>query len=256
MTNYRHVLLLIGGMLIGASTSICAQEIKVVRHATESWGGYTNKDGTGIYHELLRAVFGEFGVKVEINYVPLKRAVAMVKAGKADITGGFSKDERNFARYPIYETGFSALYLKKAIANWKGVESLKGLRLVSPPATAREFKLPLVEMDSRVQAVRMLLKGRADAYVDLTPILKDFYQTGQMIASNEIESEADRSFEFDKSKLDLQMINLVRLYMVFSDSERGNKLREMYEEGTRRLSTDGRLKALYTKYKLPTPTIE
>ena len=127
----------------------------------------------------LRAIYGEFGVKVEAQYLPLKRAVVMVNTGKADITGGFSKDDRNFAKYPIYETGFSALYRKGTIKKWEGADSLKGLRVVGPPETAKEFKIPMEEMDSRVQAIRILLKNRADAYVDLSPIAENFYETGK-----------------------------------------------------------------------------
>ncbi len=254
--NKNYILLLSLIFFTWGNTVAQSQEIKVVRHATESWGGYTDKDGTGIYHELLRAIYGEFGIKVEAQYLPLKRAVVMVNTGKADITGGFSRDDRNFAKYPIYETGFSALYHKSAIKSWEGAESLKGLRVVGPPETAKEFKIPMEEMESRVQAIRMLLKKRADAYVDLTPIARDFYNTGKMILSDQVETDEDRKFDFDKKDLVLSVVSQVQLFMVFSNNERGHKLREMYEEGTRRLHADGRLQALYTKYKLQTPTIE
>ena len=247
----------IGAIAIGVKIPAAyAEDIKVIRHATESWGGFTNEDGTGLYHELFREIFKESGAKVEVNYVPLKRAVELVKQGRADLTGGFNKDDRPFAKYPVFESSMSIIFRKDKIKDWNDVSSLKGLRLVGPAETAKASGLPVTEVDSRWQAATLMLKGRADGYVDLTPILTDFKETKKMIKSAQDTSGGENKFEFDADELRIETVKLTQLFMVFSDTERGKKVREMYEEGTRRMKADGRLDALYSKYKFQTPTIE
>ena len=242
--------------LLALAAPVAAEDIKVVRHVTESWGGFTNRDGTGLYHELFKAVFGEFGVAVEIDYVPLKRAVAMVESNAADMTGGFNRDARNFARYPVFETNVSALFFRDTIPDWKGPESLDGLRIVGPPELAKASGLPVLEVDSREQAAMMMLRGRAAAYLDLSSILEDFRETGRMIASDQTTGDALAGETIDRERLALEVVNLTQLYMLFADTERGRRVRAMYEEGTRRLKRDGRLDALYARYGFQTPTVE
>ncbi len=46
---------------------------KVVTVATDSWLGYTNRDGSGYYFDILKRVFPETEWQLKIDIVPFSR---------------------------------------------------------------------------------------------------------------------------------------------------------------------------------------
>ena len=171
--------LIMSAALAAAPVMSWAEDISVVRHATAEWKGFTDADGSGLYNELIREVFSTADVEVEREYVPLNRAIVLVERGRSDFTGGFSKDDRNFATYPIYETTVGLMMRKDLRPNFSSLDDLEGLRIVGPPALSGEVPVQnMTEVDNRLQAAKLITAGRADVYIDLMPILEEFVATG------------------------------------------------------------------------------
>lgn len=242
-----------GLLLAGPALAEHPEQVTEVRYATPEWSGFTDADGSGIYNELLEEIFAAEGIAVTRQIVPMNRAVALVERGEADFTGGFRRDDRNFADVPIYETTFAAMYRKDSGLVINSPEQLEGLRVATAPQVSETLGESLDEVDSRSQAAKLLVSGRVDTYVDLRLPLEKFRATGE--ANLDVANASDTRFDINPDDWEISTIAATRLYLLFPDTERGNHLREIYEAGTRKLARSGRLAELYTKYGLEIPTV-
>ncbi len=238
-----------------AGTAAFAQDATgPVRHATAEWLNFTNRDGTGLYNELFREVFAASGMEVEVNYMPLNRAVTMVESGEMDFTGGFTRDDRLFATHPVYETTYSVIYSSESDIDWTDPAQLDGLRIVGPPQIAAEVEFTMTELESRSQAARMLLAGRADAYIDLHELIETFAETGQVADVDQVSGGATPA-PLNTEDWQITEVRTSRLYILFSDNDRGRAMRDLYDSGTEVLFESGRLNEIYSQYGIQTPTI-
>ena len=246
--------LLAAAAIFFGSTTWAEDVTGPVRHATAEWLNFTNRDGTGLYHELLREIFGDADLDVEVAYMPLNRAVSMVGSGEMDFTGGFTKDDRTFATHAIYETTYSVLYAADSDLDWSDPASLEGLRIVGPPTIAAEVDFQMTELESRSQAARMLLAGRADAYIDLHELIEDFVETGNVADVDQVTGDSS-AMDVNPSDWQITQVDTSRLYILFADNERGRALRSLYDSGTEALYLSGRLDEIYGQYGIQTPMI-
>jgi|GEM_PF-2794462 len=60
-----------------------AQEIRV---ATDIWEGYSNRDGTGYYFDILREIYPSPEYVLKVSYVPFRRGLRMVETAREDVT--------------------------------------------------------------------------------------------------------------------------------------------------------------------------
>ncbi len=248
-----RAILLAGSLVFG--TPGLAEVEGPIKHATAEWVGFTNRDGSGLYHELFREIFETQGLEVEVSYMPLNRAVSMVAAGEMDFTGGFTKDDRVFATHPVYETTYSMLVAADRPIDWTDPEQLKGLRIVGPPTIQAEVDFAMTELESRSQAGRMLLSGRADAYIDLHELIETFLETGTVVDVDQVAGDQGE-MEINADDWKIVEVKTSRLFILFSDSERGRLVRDAYDAGTEALFQSGRLDEIYGKYNIRTPVIE
>ena len=119
------LLFLILGSLLFAQTG------KTIKIVTEEWEKCTNADGSGLYFDIIRAVFEPEGVKVSLQLMPYARAVETFQAKKADAVVGTYADEVDDAVYPKWHFAaddVSTLILKGGTIKIVGEESLKGKR--------------------------------------------------------------------------------------------------------------------------------
>ena len=56
--------------------------------ATESWDLYSNTDGTGLFLDITRAIYEPRGIRIEVEFVPYKRALRLLEQQKADAMYG------------------------------------------------------------------------------------------------------------------------------------------------------------------------
>lgn len=221
-----------------------AEEIREIRWATPEWENYTDKDGSGFYNELMSRIFESRQITLIRSYVPWKRALVMVQNGDADMTGTENPNETYLqSTYPIFQSIESVWFKKSIIKEWKGLESLKGRKGVWYQGyleSAPEELIPFLQgrdVRTRIQAVKVVVNERgADYYFD---------NKDQMMRT--IQS-ADIPLNLDEYQIETVYIG--EMNWQFHKSERGEKIRAIFDQGFKELYCSGELLQLYEKWQL------
>lgn len=236
-------------MLMAFSSQATATEIKEVHWGTEMWEGFTDKDGSGIYTQIFTKIFNDAGLELKVAYMPFARTLHLVEIGKLDFAGGIPKEEKKDntyiqAEYPVVISRFDAFFNKDSVEKWKGLESIKGRKIVATPTVSGHIGLKSDEVyvvDTRKQALQMVLSQRAEFYVDDAKVLETTLENNR-----------------DLIDMDLYRIENVTTkgwYMIAPNNERGRKIMQIYETGTERLHHSGELKKIYDRHGFLTPSI-
>ena len=105
--------------------------ISTIDVVTPVWEGITNKDGTGLYFELLRMVYEPVGMEVNVDFVPWARAVKRVNLKKNDaMLGSYNTVDAFSSRYPL-DTEYTAVVYKTAsVKKWNGINTIENKAVV------------------------------------------------------------------------------------------------------------------------------
>lgn len=245
MLHYYHLIAVVVSLfcLQAFNSPTLAADGETIITAGPSWEGFTGSDGRGLYHDIIKQVFA--GYTVKHIYVPTVQANSLVAIGRADIKICESREIESLvlASNPMYENHFYALYLHESIGPWKGIQSLKGKRVVWREGyySGVDFSVPIdfTEVRSGQSAVKMVVYGRVDFYVDdLNLIKQSFGNAGET---------------FNPEKFGLVRIGTRKYFPVFADTSRGEMLRNYYENGMERLFKDGTLGQIYKHWDFPMP---
>ncbi len=232
-------------LVIAFAASLRADEPKTLIIAGPSWDNFTNTDGSGLYHDLIREIFA--GYTIQHIYVPTIQANIMIANGRADIKMCDTKEIESLvlAKQAMYENDFYALYVKE---NQKADEqfSMKNKRLVWRAGyySQLDFSFPVTftEVRSGLSALEMVIYNRADFYIDdMALITESFSELGQ---------------KFDPQKFGLERVGTRKYFPVFADSERGSILLTHYEKEIKRLLKEGKLQHIYERYGFHAPTYQ
>lgn len=230
------------------SDSVAVQEpvgpISEVLLVTDEWHALTRKDGSGLYFDLVRAVFERQGVQVQYRIFPYARAVQKVKDEEADGWIGSFFKEKPFPLYPRYHFDKNEqmiVYLKGRKAEPVTTASLRQQRV----AWLRDFGLDqfirepmhVTEVDSIESAFQMLRHERIDYFVGARSDIEDFMGRAQV----EVQ---------DFAKADALHLNL---YVAFANTAKGAKLRAMWDTEMASFHKTDAFKAIYKKYGYPYP---
>jgi ABC-type amino acid transport substrate-binding protein len=223
--------------------SITNAKTDTIRWVTESWQNYTNKDGSGLYHDIVRTIFVD--QRIEVIYMPWKRTLLEVKNGTADMTGATSVSKGYvIPRYPILATPISILYSKNKIAN-SDLSSLTNY--IGVWASPYEDELFLgsnrdlfkgFSVQERETAYKLLVSGRADYFLDTKALHLAWLEKQQ---SGSLDTSKTSDFR-------LKDISSLNLFMIFSDNPRGKRLRDIFDAGMENLIDSGELSKMYKKY--------
>lgn len=232
-------------LVIFFSASLYAEEPQTLVSAGPSWDRFTNKDGSGLYHDLIREIFS--GYTIQHLYVPTVQANKMVANGRADIKMCETKEIESLvlAKLPMYENDFYALYIKK---NEQADEpiSLENKRLVWRDGyySQDDFSVPITftEVRNGSSALEMIIYGRADFYIDDLSLIEQSFE--------------DLGKEFDRQLFGLKIAGTRKYYPVFADTEHGNMLKTHYEQEIKRLLTEGTLQHIYERYGFRAPNFQ
>lgn len=229
--------------LISAAPAAGAGVIDIV---TPGWEGQTNEDGTGLFFEMLRAVYEPAGVEVRYRFAPWKRAQQAVRAGKADAmlcVWRVDAEEQGLLipRFPMYVEYTAAVRKAGTLPDWKGAESLNGKRAVW--LKGYDFQTLDFFADTRFagwdeveefeDAWRLLNHGRADVYIDALLDIREFA---------------------DGHSLDLAKDYRVEIlwgenaYPAFHPSDKSRRLMRIFDDRIRQLFAGGQLRALFEKW--------
>jgi hypothetical protein len=215
--------------------------------ASPSWKGFTSPDGQGLYPDLMRAVFQLRGDTVRHLDVPAKRGLIMVREGQADIytCKAESVAGLQLAQLPMYEGEYHALFLTKVFPQWDGTSSMANRRLVWRLGyyAPKDFPVPIEygETTTGTDALKRVLRGAADFYVDDLHLI--------------METVRSYPAAIDEKDYRIESVGFRQYFPVFSLSERGNELREAFEQGMRMLAEQGKLRPIYDKWGLPMPRV-
>ena len=219
-------------------------EITSALFVTDEWHDLTRKDGTGLYFDLVKAVFERQGVKVEYRIYPYARAVQRVKDKQADGWVASFMQEKPFPLYPKYhfdKNEQTIIYKKSGQSGSVSTASLRNKRV----AWLRDFGLDrfisepmkITELDSIESAFQMLERDRIDYFVGAKSDIEDYIKSSKQ----------------DMTQFGLAYALHLGLYMAFADTPKGAKLREMWDAEMEKFHKTDAFKAIYTKYGYPYP---
>jgi ABC-type amino acid transport substrate-binding protein len=216
-----------------------ADRVTVVITAGPSWETFTNRDGTGLYHEVLDAVFALYGIPVRHEYVPSDRADELVRLGWADmmLCDDRAEPPLRLSRYPLYVNDYHVLFNRDRIGPWKGAGSLRGREIAAQKGFYHDWDFPVPvrirEMPSGVKCLEMVLLGRSDFYVDDMAFIRDSINRGP---------------EFDRAAFDVRKAGRRSYHPMFNTTPRSDLVIRMFDDGMRTLHEQGALRAIYEKW--------
>jgi len=230
-------------LIISLAGILHADEPKTLVIAGPSWDNFTNRDGSGLYHDLIREIFA--GYAIQHIYVPTIQANMMIANGRADIKMCDTKEIESLvlAQQAMYENDFYALYVRKNQQSGEQI-SIKDKRLVWRAGYYSQLDFPFpvtfTEVRSGASALEMVIYNRADFYIEDLALIK--------------ESFAELGVKFDPQRFGLEVVGTRKYFPVFANSQRGKILRTHYEQEIKRLLKEGKLQYIYERYGFHAPT--
>ena len=220
-------------------SGVASPEVTEVITAGPSWDTFTNKDGTGLYHEVLDMVFGLYGIKVRHEYVATDRGDELVRLGWADM---MTCDDRALpplrsARYPLYVNDYYVFFNRERIGSWLGPESLRDKEVAVQKGYYHTWDFPVPvrirEMPSGVKCLEMILLGRSDFYADDMSFIED---------------SISQTEPFDRKHYDFRKAGKRTYRPSLNNTPRADVIMKLYDDGMRTLHEQGKLRPIYEKW--------
>ncbi len=237
------ILLLIVNFFVIQSTAF-SNNITVV---CEEWSGFTNKNGTGVYWEIIKAIYEPVGVKVNTKVMPWKRADNIVLLKKADAIVGdyfYKKQSGKNYLYPKWHISVEdpiVVFFKNDKVSWKknGIKSLAGKKV----GWIRGYdyhkkkwlnvKVKKYELTNLSQGVKMLSANRIFGLIDYEKSVK---QAGKKLGLN------IKNLEMKTMKLGN------KLFLKFSNTDRSKKLIKIFDKQMTKLVKSRKIQKIYSKW--------
>lgn len=215
-------------------------KITEIHIATPAWEDQTNKDGTGLYFEMVRKVYEPYSIKMTYEIVPWKRAEKMINEEKADaMLCARKRKDRLTPKYPMVMEHTAVLFKKDNIKKWEGKRTLDGKTAIwirgydfHTDAKLKDLKLKWDEVDTHTQAWQLVEIGRYDIYIDAL-IDMDAY-----IRKNKI----------DMKPYQIEILWSEKAYMSFAKTAKSDKLIKIYDKRIIELFKSGELKKMHEKW--------
>ncbi|NJL58376.1 MAG: transporter substrate-binding domain-containing protein [Desulfobacteraceae bacterium] len=163
-----------------------ADKIDVIHIATPEYKDQTNKDGTGLYFDIVRGVYEPEGIKMTFEIVPWKRAEKMLEDKQADaMVSAIRKKERLTPKYPMFMEYLAAFFKKETVGEWKGIQSLNNRTAIwmrgydcheDERLKGITFK-KWDEIDDYETGLKLIEKGRHDFFIDALVDINGYLKT-------------------------------------------------------------------------------
>ena len=216
-----------------------------LRIITPRWEGQTNADGSGLFFDILRAVYTPEDIGLTWTFAPWKRCQAMVRAGNEDamlcVWKAHARENHQITtKVPLFVEETCAVIKKASGIAWKGNHSLDYRRAVwlrgydyhkSPWMSGIQLAA-WHEVDSHEEAWHQLNLDRFDAYIDAR-IDIDLY----------MKSDPDNAGLYRVYPLWKQ-----KSYVAFSDTKRSRVLIRIYNARMAALIASGELARIHAKW--------
>lgn len=223
-------------LLFCLSSLVQAENSKEIVIASESWKGATNRDGTGLYWDLVQAIYEPLGYIIIKKHKSYNEAAEMVRVNNADIFLGSYLNEKPYALYPKYhfdQDVIVAIFRNDVIDNWEGEKSLEGLKV----GWVRGYdfdkylkaKVKVVELSNRSNGLKQLKNERLDAFLDDRDDIKPYLHKAKL-----------NSNDFEK-----KIIMQEKLYPAFAKTKKGRSLKALWDKQMKKLIKNDAFKQIY-----------
>ena len=219
---------------------------KVVMWGTDVWPNYTDRDGTGFYHELLSEIYAEPRYSLHVEYFPWQRTLKNLATGQIDLTGALPKSTSFYqSKWPVITEDINVISLSDIAINNSFLFSNVGAFRAGYEDDVFYAALPKsakgIPVESEEQALRLLKKGKVDYFVDVRSIITPLVEKEQT---------------GEGSLVKVKTIGRYKLYWSFVLNEKGQRLKQHFDHQIDILRGNGTLLAMYEKYNLDMPTKE
>ena len=207
--------------------------------ASEEIANATNRDGTGLYWDIFRAVYEPVGIKTKFIIRSYRGSVSLVKKRKADAAVGIHPEKIQGAlssTYPFVKDYVLVLFKKKLLDQWDGQETLKNKKVgwIKGYAYDEYLDVPVIkkEYDSRESILRQLDNDHIDFFMD---------------RRNDVESVLNKGI-IDVSRYTVETVLELERYLVFADNKKGQELKKIFDYRFPYLVESGELDRLLAKW--------
>jgi len=230
-------------------SSALAEPHRVVKNisvSSESLNGLAEEDGSGLYWEIMRAIFEPHGYALKPLIIPHARSRVWTATGKVDAMLGARHNETERLFFPFWHLGvnfISVMFHKDSTYGWQNEYSLRDqtIGMVRNAKYEQYLYVPikLQEVAKRSDGVKMLSLKRIGFYLDKRLELESelFHRSAELEA-----------FGFIRHDYVIKDLVSIKQYVAFSDTQRGRSMAELFDRGMERLIANGELKRLYDKY--------
>ena len=199
--------------------------------------GLMEKDGTGMWNELINKIFLDNNIIVNVSYKPYRRCEKNLKAKSVDaVPGVYPEPDFLIPKHYLGIDLITVIFKKGKIEKWRGQETLRD-KIVSWKMGYDMDKHGVItvpirkhEYYSQQGAIKMLLLDRIDFLLDYQP------EIGILLDELNLSDQIDT--------LD-QAIQGGEYFLGFSKTPKGKRLVEIFDREMEKLKSSGELHKLY-----------
>lgn len=243
-----RILMLLASLLLASTAAseaptaeFTAKHIKVVNLVAPEWPEFSNRDGTGLYWDLLREIYQPAGIRLKPATVPWNRAMKMVT--KYSVYNGIVGEYRDteeplrFPDYAIDVERLAVLYPINKGYQWNGYDTftnrtvgwIKDYELIDEDK--RDFTLR--EFRDTADGVALLMDGSLDILIDeWDEIAMALQEAGYGIENFEMHDMPEGT----------------DVYVGFADTDISDHLIKVYNRRIPEMVKSGKLQAIYEKW--------
>lgn len=207
--------------------------------ASEAWSNATNRDGTGLYWDILRAVYEPIGIKTKFIIRTYNGSVNLVKKNRVDAAVGIYPDQVQgglFSQYPFIKDHVLVLFKQSRVTQWDGQDSLRhrAVAWIKGYCYDQFLEVPVKkkEFNRRETILRQLDSDHIDFFLD---------------TRNNMESVLNRGI-VEVSGYKVETVLALDRYLVFVNNRKGKKLKIIFDRRFPHLVKSGEIDRLFAKW--------
>jgi polar amino acid transport system substrate-binding protein len=207
--------------------------------ASEEWANATNRDGTGLYWDIFRAVYEPVGIKTKFIIRSYKGSVSLVKKNQVDAAVGIYPEEIKgalFSKYPFVKDYVLVLFKKNKLRQWNGQETLKNKKVgwIKGYSYDDYLEVPVIkkEFNRRESILRRLDNDQLDFFMD---------------TRNDVESVLNKDI-IDVTRYTVETVLELERYLVFANNKKGRELKKIFDHRFPQLVKSGEIEKLFAKW--------
>jgi len=242
---FLTLLLILPALSIAESSQggidIRREHIKTVSIVAPVWEDYSNADGSGLYWDILKAIYQPEGIRLKHKTVPWNRAMKMVSKYHLynGIIGEYRETEEDllFPDYPI-DVEYLSVVAREGLSftdmsslSGKNVGWIKDYDLI--PEAQIDFTLK--EFRDLDQGLELLRTGALDYLIEEWDELAAAMQTHAMSAERYSVAQLPQGTD---------------VYVAFSNNKLSQELIRIYNERVPQLVKNGTMGAIYQRWDL------